>query len=48
MDRAAFLGKQPQFTADDLDYVCQTYFIKQADITDYDTIGNIGEPQPLS
>ncbi|MCX5889642.1 MAG: ATPase [Deltaproteobacteria bacterium] len=48
VDRAAFLGQQPQLTADDLENVCQTYFIKQADITDYDTIGNIGEPQPLS
>jgi hypothetical protein len=48
VDRAAFLGQQPQLSADNLEYVCQTYFIKQADITDYDTIGNIGEPQPLT
>jgi hypothetical protein len=48
VDRATFLGRQAQLTADDLDSICQTYFIKQADITDYDTIGNIGEPQPLS
>ncbi len=48
VDRATFLGRQPELTADDLDYVCQTYFVKQADITDYDTISNVTEPQPLT
>ena len=47
VDRARFLGQKPQLTAEELDSVCQSYFLKQADITDYDTIGNIGEPQPL-
>ncbi len=48
VDRARFLGQEPLLTAEELDSVCQTYFIKQADITDYDTIGDIGEPKPLS
>lgn len=47
VDRATFLGQKPHLSADDLDYVCQTYFIKQAEITDYDTISNVGDPQPL-
>ncbi len=47
VDRATFMGQEAQLTAEDLEYVCQTYFVKQAEITDYDTISNVGEPQPL-
>ena len=31
----------------ELDSVCQSYFLKQADISNYDTISNIGDPRPL-
>jgi len=47
VDQARFLGVKPQLTAVDLDGVCQSYFIKQADITNYDTLSNIGDPVPL-
>jgi hypothetical protein len=48
VDRANFLGLEPQLTDDELDSVCQTYFVKQPDITDYDTVGNLGNPKPMS
>lgn len=47
VDRARFLGKKPQLTAEELEYVCQTYFVKQTDIDDYDTIGALGAVKPL-
>src|SRR5208337_4371163 len=47
VDRARFLGEEPRLSAEKLDSVCQTYFIKGADIADYDTPGEIGEPRPL-
>jgi hypothetical protein len=47
VDRARFLGEEPQLSAEKLDLVCQTYFIKRADIADYDTPDEIGEPRPL-
>ena len=47
VDRARFLGEKPRLSAQELDSVCQTYFVNQADIADYDTPGNIGEPRPL-
>jgi SpoVK/Ycf46/Vps4 family AAA+-type ATPase len=48
VDRARFLGQQPQLTAKELDSVCQSYFLRQADISNYDSIGNIGDARPLS
>jgi hypothetical protein len=47
VDRARFLKEEPRLSAEELDSVCQTYFVKQADIANYDTHGNIGEPRPL-
>jgi hypothetical protein len=40
MDRARFLEQTPQLTSQELDYVCQTYFVKPMGVTDYDTIGD--------
>jgi hypothetical protein len=47
VDRARFLGQKPQLSPEDLDSVCQSYFLRQADISNYDTIGNIRDPRPL-
>ncbi len=47
VDRARFLGEEPRLSAEELDSACQTYFVKQTDIANYDTHGNIGEPRPL-
>ncbi|MGP8049941.1 MAG: ATPase [Desulfobaccales bacterium] len=47
VDRARFLGEQPRLSAAGLDSVCQTYFIKQTDIANYDTPASIPEPRPL-
>ncbi|MCX5892968.1 MAG: ATPase [Deltaproteobacteria bacterium] len=47
VDRARFLEEEPLLTAEKLDSVAQSYFLKQADITNYDTLSNIGDPQPL-
>jgi hypothetical protein len=38
-DRARFLGQEPRLTTEELDYVCQSYFVKAMGITDYDAIG---------
>lgn len=46
VDRARFLEQKPRLTAEDLEQVCQTYFVKQTEITDYDSIGNLGKPKP--
>jgi hypothetical protein len=49
VDRARFLGVKPQLSHEELDHVCQTYFIKQADITDYDAFGNVNaNPTPMT
>lgn len=49
VDRARFLDQEARLTPAELDLVCQSYFLKQADITDYDTFGSSnGPPQPLS
>ena len=48
VDRARFLGQEARLTPDELDLVCQSYFLKQADVTDYDTFGDLREPKPLS
>ncbi len=40
VDRARFMGQEPQLTSQELDYVCQTYFVKPMGITDYDAINN--------
>jgi len=40
IDRARFLEKQPELTSQELDYVCQTYFVKPMGVTDYDAIGD--------
>ncbi len=42
VDRARFLGQRPRLSPEELEHVCQTYFVQQASITDYDTIGDIG------
>jgi hypothetical protein len=42
VDRARFLGEDPQLTAETLEYVCQTYFVRKTDIDDYDTISEFG------
>ncbi|MGO9620762.1 MAG: ATPase [Desulfobaccales bacterium] len=47
VDRARFLGEKPRLSAQELDSVCQTYFVNQADIADYDAPDNVGEPRPL-
>ena len=47
VDRARFLGQKPRLTGEDLDSVCQSYFLRQADITNYDNLGNPGDPSPL-
>ncbi len=39
VDRARYLGQSPKLTAQELDHVCQTYFVKPMGITDYDAIG---------
>jgi SpoVK/Ycf46/Vps4 family AAA+-type ATPase len=44
MDRARFMGQAPQLTSQELDYVCQTYFVKPMGITDYDAIGDEAKP----
>jgi hypothetical protein len=38
LDRSRFLGQPPRLTSQELDYVCQTYFVKPMGVTDYDTI----------
>lgn len=48
IDRARFRGEEPRLTAEELDDVCQTYFLRQVDISDFDAIGNIGETRPRS
>jgi hypothetical protein len=45
VDRARFMGQPPQLTSQELDHVCQTYFVKPMGITDYDAIGE--EPKPI-
>jgi hypothetical protein len=45
VDRARFMGQIPQLTSQELDYVCQTYFVKPMGITDYDAIGEASEPR---
>lgn len=40
VDRARFMGQTPTLTSQELDYVCQTYFVKPMGITDYDAIGD--------
>jgi hypothetical protein len=45
IDRARFLEKQPELTSQELDYVCQTYFVKPMGVTDYDAIGD--EPKAI-
>jgi len=45
VDRARFLDQTPQLTSQELDYVCQTYFVKSMGVTDYDAIG--AEPKPI-
>ena len=46
-DQARFLGQEPQLTPTELDSVCQSYFLKQADVSNYDTLRDIGDPKPL-
>jgi len=38
VDRARFMEQPPQLTSTELDYVCQTYFVKPMGITDYDAV----------
>jgi hypothetical protein len=45
IDRARFLEQTPQLTSQELDYVCQTYFVKPMGVNDYDAIGE--EPKPM-
>jgi hypothetical protein len=45
IDRARFLERQPELTSQELDYVCQTYFVKPMGVTDYDAIGD--EPKAI-
>lgn len=45
MDRARFFGQPPQLTSQELDSVCQTYFVKPMGISDYDAIGE--EPKSI-
>ncbi|MFH1596066.1 MAG: ATPase [Pseudomonadota bacterium] len=45
LDRARFMGQSPRLTSQELDYVCQTYFVKPMGITDYDAIGGGDEPK---
>jgi len=45
IDRARFLEQKPQLTSQELDYVCQTYFVKPMGVTDYDAIGD--EPKAI-
>jgi hypothetical protein len=45
IDRARFLEKKPELTSQELDYVCQTYFVKPMGVTDYDAIGD--EPKAI-
>jgi biotin operon repressor len=40
IDRARFLDQPPQLTSQELDFVCQTYFIKPLGVTDYDAVGD--------
>jgi hypothetical protein len=40
VDRAQFLEQTPQLTSQELDYVCQTYFVKPMGVTDYDAISD--------
>jgi len=42
VDRARFLGEEHKLTAETLEYVCQTYFVKKTDIDDYDTLSESG------
>jgi hypothetical protein len=45
IDRARFMKQEPQLTSQELDYVCQTYFVKPMGVTDYDAIGD--EPKAM-
>ncbi len=45
IDRARFLEQKPQLTSQELDYVCQTYFVKPMGVSDYDAIGD--EPKAM-
>jgi hypothetical protein len=38
VDRACYLGREPRLTSQELDLVCQTYFVKPMGVTDYDAI----------
>jgi hypothetical protein len=38
VDRARFLEQEPQLTSTELDFVCQTYFVKPMGISDYDAV----------
>jgi hypothetical protein len=46
VDRARFIEQAPQLTSQELDYVCQTYFVKPMGVTDYDAIGD--EPKAIT
>jgi hypothetical protein len=46
VDRARFMEQTPQLTSQELDYVCQTYFVKPMGVTDYDAIGD--EPKAIA
>jgi hypothetical protein len=46
MDRARFHEQAPHLTSQELDYICQTYFVKPMNVTDYDAIGD--EPTPIT
>jgi hypothetical protein len=38
VDRARFMDQAPHLSSSELDYVCQTYFVKPMGITDYDAV----------
>ena len=48
VDRARFLGVEPRLTAETLEHVCQTYFVKKTDIDDYDSISDAGTKPLMS
>jgi hypothetical protein len=45
MDRARYRGQEPRLTSQEMDSVCETYFIKPMGIKDYDALE--AEPKPI-
>jgi hypothetical protein len=45
IDLSRFMGRQPQLTAEDLDYAFRSYFVKSMGVMDHDTMPD--QPKPM-